>query len=84
MLVFGIGLRIGLGKNIQRGIFEAELSLCFEGILEGVLAFFNPKKSAPESLYYWMQGTLGIVGRIRGRVSFAVITADVSLEGVRR
>jgi hypothetical protein len=80
VLVFGIGLRIGVGKSIQRGIFDAELSLCYEGILEGVLAFFNPEKSAPESLYYWIQGTVGIVGLIRGRVSFAVITAEVSLE----
>lgn len=84
VLVFGIGLRIGVGKNIQRGIFDAELSLCYEGILEGVLAFFNPQKSAPESLYYWLQGTVGIVGRIRGRVIFAVITAEVSLEVAAR
>ena len=84
VLVFGIGLRIGVGKSIQRGIFDAELSLCYEGILEGALAFFNPEKSGPESLYYWMQGTVGIVGRIRGRVSFAVIIAEVSLEVAAR
>jgi hypothetical protein len=80
VLAFGLGLRIGLGKSINRGIFAAELSLCFEGILEGTLAFFNGQSvNRPDSIYYWMQGTLGIVGRILGVVRFAIITAEVSL-----
>ena len=78
-LAFGLGLSIGIGKSINRGIFVAELSLSFVGILEGTLAFFKGEDQVPDSLYYWMQGTLGIVGRIRGRVSFSVITAEVSL-----
>jgi hypothetical protein len=80
VLAFGLGLRIGLGKSINRGIFAAELSLCFEGILEGTLAFFNGQSvNRPDSVYYWMQGTIGIVGRILGVVRFAIITAEVSL-----
>ena len=80
VLAFGLGLKIGLGKSINRGIFAAELSLCFEGVLEGTLAFFNGANDGlPDSLYYWMQGTLGVVGRIQGSVRFTVITAEVSL-----
>jgi hypothetical protein len=80
VLAFGLGLRIGIGKSINRGIFAAELSLCYEGIIEGTLAFFNGESvKRPDSVYYWMQGTLGIVGRILGVVRFAVITAEVSL-----
>ncbi len=90
-LAFGLGLSIGLGKSINRGMLAAELSLSFVGVLEGTLVFFNgavldektgqllTDQSVPDSLYYWMQGTFGIVGRIRGRVSFSVITAEVSL-----
>ncbi|HVZ41237.1 MAG TPA: LysM peptidoglycan-binding domain-containing protein [Candidatus Kapabacteria bacterium] len=79
VLSFGIGLSLGIGKSINRGIFSAQLSITFEGILEGVIGFFNPTSGNGTEIYYWLQGTLGVVGRIQGSVSFAVISASVSL-----
>ncbi|MBS1913515.1 MAG: LysM peptidoglycan-binding domain-containing protein [Bacteroidetes bacterium] len=79
VLSFGIGLSLGVGKSINRGIFSAQLSITFEGILEGVIGFFNPTSGSGTEIYYWLQGTLGVVGRIQGSVSFAVISASVSL-----
>ncbi|MBS1913511.1 MAG: hypothetical protein JST22_16105 [Bacteroidetes bacterium] len=85
VLEFGIGLSLGVGKIINKGIFNAGLSLTFEGILEGVLAFFNSNTSAQENeMYYWMRGTFAVVGRIQGSVSFAVINANVSIVAYAR
>jgi LysM repeat protein len=42
VIVFGIGLRVGLGKSISEGIFSAELSVTVFGIVEGVIAVFHP------------------------------------------
>lgn len=84
VIEFGIGLNIGLGKSINAGILKAGLSLTFQGIVEGVFAFFNPDKTnnpnAKDDLYYWLKGTFAIVGKIYGEVNFAIIQANVSIE----
>ncbi len=84
VIEFGIGLDIGLGKSINAGILKAGLSLTFRGIVEGVFAFYNPNKTlnpqARDDMYYWLKGTFAIVGKIYGKVDFAIIQADVSIE----
>ncbi len=82
----GVGLSLGVGKIIDKGIFRAELSLTYQGILEGVLAFFNGNtaRGIPDDLYYRLEGSYGVVGRIQGSVSFAVISANVLVEAYAR
>ncbi|AWI25241.1 LysM peptidoglycan-binding domain-containing protein [Flavobacterium pallidum] len=50
VIVFGIGLRMGIGKSINKGILKAELSLAIQGIIEGTLAFFNAYPAASQQL----------------------------------
>ena len=79
---FGIGLQVGLGKRINKGVFQAELTLVVVGILEGTIATWHPKQAdgTDGSQYYWLQGTLGIVGTVHGYVDFKIIKAGVHIE----
>ncbi|PAV10658.1 hypothetical protein ASJ81_01695 [Methanosarcina spelaei] len=89
ILVFGFGAQLGVGKTVQYGILKAGISLTMFGILEGLLAKWNPYEGTStdtsDSLqlqgdyYFWMQGTLGIIGKIFGTVDFAVVKADVNI-----
>jgi LysM repeat protein len=42
VIAFGLGLRIGLGKDLDYGVVKAGLSVTIQGILEGVFAWYNP------------------------------------------
>ncbi|MEO1030972.1 MAG: LysM domain-containing protein [Bacteroidota bacterium] len=80
VIEIGIGLSVGLGKDIEKGPLKAGLTLTVVGIMEGALAWFNPDdKSLPAPMYYWMQGTVAIVGKLWGKVDFVVISVDVSV-----
>jgi LysM repeat protein len=89
VIVFGVGLQLGLGKSIDEGIFSAQLTVNVFGIVEGVVAPWHPNSTAlvaagdttafDDAYYYWLQGTIGIVGKLVGSVNFAIISADVSV-----
>lgn len=79
----GFALRIGLGKDISKGIFKAGASLTVFGILEGAIGFnaiFGSKTPAammksPDG--YVLQGQVGIIGEIYGYVNFGIVMAGV-------
>ncbi|MEM9544893.1 MAG: LysM domain-containing protein [Bacteroidota bacterium] len=80
VIELGIGLSLGLGKDIEKGPLKAGITLTAIGILEGALAWFNPDdKSLPAPMYYWMQGTVAIVGKLWGKVDFKVVSVHVSV-----
>ncbi|MFT5969785.1 MAG: LysM repeat protein [Flavobacteriales bacterium] len=80
VIELGLGLSLGLGKDIEKGPLKAGLTLTVIGIMEGALAWFNPDdKSLPAPMYYWMQGTVAIVGKLWGKVDFVVISVDISV-----
>ncbi len=82
IIQFGIGLSLGVGKTINEGILSAGLSLTVIGIVEGVIASYNPNlPSYPGKgeYYYWIQGTFGIVGKIYGEINFAIISARLDI-----
>lgn len=87
VIVFGLGLQVGVGKTIEKGILRAGFSVTVVGIVEGVLAKFNPYGAVPGSpgnqlqgdYYFWLQGTVGIIGRLFGAVDFAIIKAEVNV-----
>lgn len=89
ILVLGFGAQLGLGKSIEYGLLKAGFSLTMFGILEGLLAKWNPYNGtgtgSSDSLqiqgqyYFWMQGTFGIIGKIFGSVDFSVIKANVDI-----
>ena len=77
---FGLGLSLGVGKTINEGVFSAGITVTVVGIVEGCLAWFRPTDhSLPEETYYWLQGTIAIVGKLYGTIDFAIIRADVSV-----
>ncbi len=84
VIEFGIGLDIGLGKNISTGILKAGLSLTLRGIVEGVFAFFNANKemypALNDEMYYRLKGTFSLFGKIYGEVNFSIIQAEVNIE----
>lgn len=89
VLVFGFGMQVGFGKSIEYGVLKAGFSVTVVGILEGLLAKWNPYLlPAPQrtpanqvqgEYYFWLRGTVGIVGKVYGSVDFAIIKADVNL-----
>jgi LysM repeat protein len=89
VLVFGFGLQVGFGKSIRYGILSAGFSLTAVGILEGVIAKFNPyqltgpdsnNKQVQGAYYFWLRGTVGIIGKVFGTIDFAIIKANVNVE----
>jgi hypothetical protein len=81
VIAFGLGLQLGVGKNVNQGILKAGLSLTVAGIFQGVLAFFHgtPGLNAPDDIYYKLQGTFGIVGHIYGEINFSIISARLDI-----
>jgi LysM repeat protein len=76
----GVGLSIGVGKEIHKGPLSAGLSLEVEAIFEGVYAPFHPfEASVPEGTYFWFQGTAEIIGKLYGSVDFAIVKASISV-----
>ena len=78
-----------MGKEIDKGVFKAGISITIVGIIEGVIAKWNPntpalssgeeKNDIQDSYYFWLQGTLGIVGKLFGSVDFGVVKAEQSM-----
>lgn len=88
-LVFGFGAQLGLGKSLDLGILKAGFSLTIFGIIEGILAKWNPydtsntgggdKLALQGDYYFWLQGTFGIIGHLYGSIDFVIIKASVDI-----
>ncbi len=80
VIVFGVGLKIGVGKEINQGILKAGISIAVQGILEGTFAQFNWYDGRNDDLaYYYVLGKIALVGHIYGGVNFLIITAEVDI-----
>ncbi len=80
VIEFGIGLSVGVGRTIDKGFLKAGLTVTLETILEGVLGWFNPDDRAqPTDVYYRVEGTAALVGKLFGAVDFVVVRAEVSV-----
>lgn len=80
VIEFGLALAVGVGKEISEGPFSAGLSLTVQGVLQGVVAWFNPNDtSAASDRYYRVKGSIAIVGKLYGKVDFKILTIDVSV-----
>jgi LysM repeat protein len=81
VIELGIGLSVGLGKEIRKGPLSGGLYVTVIGILEGTVAWFSPDdKAARDGTFYRVEGIVGIVGKVYGKVDFAVIKVSVSLQ----
>lgn len=80
VIVFGIGLRVGIGKEINKGIMKAGLSLTVQGIIEGTFAQYNAFDGSNEDvMYYYILGKIAIVGHLYGAINFAIISAELDI-----
>ncbi|MEZ4783418.1 MAG: LysM peptidoglycan-binding domain-containing protein [Candidatus Kapaibacterium sp.] len=79
VIEFGFALSIGVGKTVNAGILSGGITVTVVGIIQGVLAWFNPTDNSPKEVYYWIQGTVAIVGRLYATINFAIIQATVDV-----
>lgn len=78
---FGVGLSLGVGKTIDEGVFSAGASVTLVGIVQGVIGWFEPSDtSAASDRYFWIQGSVALVGKVFGKVDFAIISVDIEIE----
>ena len=77
---FGLGLRIGYGKSFQRGPLNAEIQITVQGLITGVISWYNPIEPAGQrELYYKIAGGVAVVGRLYGEVDFGIISVSVEV-----
>lgn len=80
VIEFGFAMNLGLGKSIHKGIFKAGVSIVALGSLQGTMAWFHPTAATKDSdMYYRLQGTFGLMGKVYGEINFAIVQANVSL-----
>jgi hypothetical protein len=76
---FGIGLKVGLGKSFRSGPLNAEISITMQGLIEGVISWYNPVQTGSRELYYKIKGGVALVGRIYGEVDFGIVSASIEV-----
>lgn len=88
VIVFGLGLQLGLGYNFVKGPLQAGFALTVFGIIEGVIAAWHPYQPAlpsgnalslQDEYYFKLSGTVGVIGLLYGKVDFAIIQASVNV-----
>ncbi|BBP52895.1 hypothetical protein PHLH3_25210 [Pseudomonas sp. St386] len=89
VIVFGLGLQLGLGYNFVKGPLKAGFALTVFGILEGTIAAFHAYRpstalvtansSVQDDYYFKIQGTVGVIGLLYGSIDFAIISAAVNV-----
>ncbi len=81
VLELGVGLAVGVGKEISAGPLSGGAYVELEVIFEGVLAWFHPTaQEQPTELYYRAQGIVAIHGKVYATADFVVVKASVTLE----
>ncbi|MEO9527788.1 MAG: hypothetical protein ABJG32_10465, partial [Roseibium sp.] len=87
-IVFGFGAQMGLGKSIEYGVLKAGFSITVFGIIEGILAKWNPYDKVSTGggalalsgeYFFWLRGTFGVLGHVYGSVDFVVVKASVDI-----
>ncbi|MGB4486664.1 MAG: hypothetical protein WBI95_14270 [Pseudomonas veronii] len=81
VLELGIGLAVGVGKEIRAGILGGGAYVEVQVIFQGVLGWFNPSSAGlPSAQYFRAQGIAALHGKVYGYVDFKVIKVSLSLE----
>lgn len=74
----GFGVRLGLGKELSKGILKAGLSVAVYGLLEGALGYLEGADWTDPSEYL-VRGRVGIIAQIFGVVDFGIVKAGVAI-----
>lgn len=76
---FGLGISAGVGKKWESGPLEASASLSLVLTVQGFLASFSGSITDDGIDYYWWAISLGLVGQVKGKVDFKIISAELSI-----
>lgn len=81
VIELGIGLAVGVGREIREGILSGGAYIELQVIFQGVLAWFNPNSNGvAKATYFKAQGIAALHGKIYGSIDFKVIKVSVTLE----
>ena len=81
VIVLGIGLSVGVGKELRAGPLSGGAYLELIAIFEGVFAWFTPTGAGSSSAqYYRVQATVALHGKIYGSIDFKVLQVSVVIE----
>lgn len=88
VVAFGLGIQLGLGYYLEKGLLKAGFSITVFGIVEGIIAPWHPylpsqnqeRETVQSDYYFKLQGTFGIIGKLYGIIDFSIIKASVNLE----
>jgi hypothetical protein len=81
VIELGIGLSVGVGKEVSFGPLSGGAYVEIEAAFQGVLAWFNPSDAGvPADKYYWAQAVVAIHGRIYGEVDFVIVKASANID----
>lgn len=75
VITAGIAMSVGLGKDLNIGIFKGGFALTAVGILEGIFAVYKNLENETDH-YYRFSGTVAFTGRLYGKVSLGIISAE--------
>ncbi|WP_410994065.1 hypothetical protein [Bacillus cereus] len=81
VMELGLGMRLGIGKEFQKGPLKAGISVVIIAMIEGVMASWNEwdENQGKKDFYFWMQGTTGIQGKLFGAVDLGLVVADIDV-----
>lgn len=84
VIELGFGVRVGLGKSVEKGPFRAGVSLTVFAYLEGAQGQLDVIGDAaglpkPAETYRVLRGAVGILGEIYGHVDFGIVKAKVEI-----
>jgi LysM repeat protein len=80
VLELGVGLVVGVGKDISIGPLSGGIYVQLEVIFEGVLAWYQSEGGGDSARYHYVQGMAAIHGRLYAEVDFTVVKAALSVE----
>ncbi len=84
IIIFGLGLQVGVGKDFSAGPFSGGIDATVEGILQGVVAVYNGSTSDSSSpfgkpFYYYIQAVVGLIGKIYAKLDLAIVSASINI-----
>lgn len=81
VLELGIGLAVGVGKEISAGPLSGGVYVEVEAIFAGVLGWFNPSaEGAAVVRYHRAQAMVALHGKLYAEVDFVVVKASLTLD----
>lgn len=79
----GLGFRIGIYREFSAGPMSASLGVLLQGIFQGTFSKFTSNPAGGRQLsedYYKVYASLTIIGKLEGKIDFAIISASLLVE----